>query len=213
MQVIRRISTTLPLFAVILLVLTSCASTPPQASDNPQGAKSINANQITVTFLLSMSKAKAWSILQDYSLPHNYVPGLTKTEIVSENNNGLGAHRQVYKGDDYSDETIIEWSEGQGFLMKLHSGEKPLAPFEFAQFRYALNSDEDEMTRVVLSLYYELPWWDMGGLLNWMLIESAITESLIDVGAGMKYFYQTNEPANDENREKYLEFIGVVDTR
>ncbi len=42
--------------------------------------------------------AQAWSILQDFSQAHNYVPNLSKTEIVSAQKNGVG--RVVYYSED-----------------------------------------------------------------------------------------------------------------
>ena len=94
-----------------------------------------------VSVVADLPLAQSWDKLQDFSVAHNYVPNLSKTEIVSTQRNGIGAHRRVYDEDgDYLEETITEWQEGEGFVIKLHSGEEPMMPFNRAEFSYRLAS-------------------------------------------------------------------------
>ena len=60
------------------------------------------AQCVTAAVNVAVSPAQAWALLSDFTVAHLYVPGLTRTEVVSANKLGLGAHRRVYQGsDDY----------------------------------------------------------------------------------------------------------------
>ena len=89
----------------------------------------------------------AWTLLSDFSLAHNYVPGLSRTEIVSAQTQGVGTHRRVYDADgDYIEETITEWHEGRGFTIRLHEGDAPMTPFEQVLFDYRLDPAAGDAT-------------------------------------------------------------------
>ncbi|MFT6277144.1 MAG: hypothetical protein ACJAZ0_003256, partial [Halioglobus sp.] len=80
---------------------------------------------------LSMSRADAWGNLQDLTIAHHYVPGIIKTEITTEQKTGVGASRRVYQSTDtYLNETVIEWNQGNGFLLHLFKDNGD-APFPF----------------------------------------------------------------------------------
>ena len=79
--------------------------------------------------VINMPREQAWSLLRDLSLAHNYVPGITRTEITTEKAEGPGASRRVFQSSGKGmDETIVEWNEGHGFLIRLHRGEKGAPP-------------------------------------------------------------------------------------
>lgn len=146
--------------------------------------------------------AACWERLQDLSLAHNYVPGLTRTEIVSGSRSGVGAHRRVYSGGKYLEETVTKWREGRGFVIRLHRGGQPMAPFRSAEFEYDLASGGPEQTLVRLSMRIAMPWGGVGALLARLLILPVVRRQLGQVAAGMKHFYETGEPATDADRKR-----------
>ena len=150
-----------------------------------------------------------WDRLRDFSLAHNYVPGLTGTEIVSERRSGVGAHRRVYSGSKYLEESITAWYEGEGFVIRLHRGEKPMPPFRSAEFEYALRAAGEQQTRVQLSMRIEMPWGAFGQLLAKTAILPVMRRQLGQVAAGIKHFYETGEPATDADRKR---LAGAVHT-
>ena len=86
--------------------------------------------KVSSQIALEMPREQAWEKLRDLSLAHNYVPGIVRTAIVSEQAEGVGASRYVYRNaKSYIQETVEEWSEGDGFLIRLHRGDKPAPPF------------------------------------------------------------------------------------
>jgi hypothetical protein len=153
----------------------------------------------------------AWTLLSDFSLAHNYVPGLSRTEIVSAQTQGVGAHRRMYDADgDYIEETITEWHEGQGFTIRLHEGDAPMTPFEQVLFDYRLDPAAGDATDISLALRFSMPW---GGFGNWVgdaLIRPAMESELVQVAAGMKAFYETGRPASDADRERLAPQVTVT---
>jgi uncharacterized membrane protein len=166
---------------------------------------------ITTSVVVERPIADVWQQLQDYSLAHHYVPNIVDTKIVTEQQTGLGASRQVFNSDgSYIVETIIEWLPGQGFLLSLEEQGGPVKPFVFSQFRYNLEGIGSDQTGVNLTLYYQLPWGNLGEWLNRYLLAAYLQHSQPAVAAGFKYFYEQQQPATDEHRAAYQHFINVT---
>ncbi|MCP5131295.1 MAG: SRPBCC family protein [Pseudomonadales bacterium] len=149
--------------------------------------------KVSSQIALEMPREQAWEKLRDLSLAHNYVPGIVRTAIVSEQAEGVGASRYVYRNaKSYIQETVEEWSEGDGFLIRLHRGDKPAPPFRRAWFRYALAEYGPDRTLLTVSLEYELPW---GGLGAWLekVMEKTVQATIRDVAIAMKLFYETGQ--------------------
>lgn len=151
-------------------------------------------HQATASTIINIPLPQAWEKLQDLSLAHNYVPGIIRTEIVSEQAKGLGASRYVYRSkDNYIQETVDEWHEGNGFRIYLHKGDKPAPPFKQAWFIYHLEEDSGDRTRFTATMRYELG----GGLLGkWLggALGSFVGKTIADVTLSMKLFYETGQP-------------------
>lgn len=170
-----------------------------------------DAQQVAVSVVADLPVDRAWSVLSDFSLPHNYVPNIVRTEIVSGQTSGVGAHRRVYSDEDsYLEETIIEWREGEGFVIKLHDGDSPMMPFQRAEFSYSIAPQGSDKTRIDLAMIIEMPWGGFGETLGDWVILPIMEDRLVQVAAGMKYFYQTGRPATDEDRERLAEAVEVL---
>lgn len=168
-------------------------------------------HRASVEVTAALPRAEAWAVLSDFSLAHNYVPDLTRTEIVSAKQRGVGAHRRVYDEDgDYLEETIVEWYEGEGFVISLHDGEEPMAPFRHVEFIYALADSGVAATRIELALVFDMPWGWLGDYLAQWLIVPMMEDNLVQVAAGMKYFYETGNRATDEDRQREAAAVQVL---
>ena len=168
-------------------------------------SKGGSLQQASVELLVDLPLAQSWEKLQDFSVPHHYVPGLTRTEIVSGQSTGWGAHRKVYNEDGgYLEETILDWEEGRGFTLDLHRGEEPMQPFKFAQFAYRLDAATDDRTRVTLSLRFEMPMGTLGATLGDWFVKPRMQEELVQIGAGLKHYYETGTAATDEDRARLV---------
>ena len=152
------------------------------------------SQEVTASIVIDMPRTEAWARLRDISLAHNYVPGIVDTEIVSEAHEGVGASRYVYRNArSYIQETVEEWHEGEGFLIRLHRGDKPAPPFRAAWFRYALEDAGTQQTRLTTTMIYELPWGPLGRWLEPRLAK-VVENTIGDVACALKLFYETGEP-------------------
>ncbi len=167
--------------------------------------------QVAVSVPVDLPMAQAWALLQDFSVPHRYVPGLVRTEIVSGQSRGVGAHRRVFEEDgDFLEETVIEWSEGRGFVLRLHEGDRPMMPFRRAEFSYRLSSLGANSTQVDLALIYQLPGGAVGEVLGDWLIRPVMEKRLVQVAAGLKHYYETGTPASNEDRARLAGAVQLV---
>ncbi|MEP1469563.1 MAG: SRPBCC family protein [Halieaceae bacterium] len=175
------------------------------------GIASAEVHRASVAVTAALPKADAWTLLRDFSLAHNYVPGITRTEIVSDSGQGVGAHRRVYDEEgDFLEETIIEWRDGAGFVIRLHDGDAPMAPFQRAEFVYALAEADAATTRIELALIFEMPWGWLGDTLAEWIIVPLMEDNLVQVAAGMKVFYETGLAATDEDRQREAAAVQVL---
>ncbi|MFV0278815.1 MAG: SRPBCC family protein, partial [Parahaliea sp.] len=89
--------------------------------------------EVAVSTMVDVPHTRAWQLLRDLSAPHRYVPGLSATEFITAEHEGVGASRKVYqRGSDYLQETVIAWDEGHGFVLRLHRGGEAMKPFREA---------------------------------------------------------------------------------
>ena len=161
------------------------------------------AQQVSSQVIINIPRAAAWEKLRDISLAHHYVPGIVKTEIVSEHTTGVGASRYVYRNRrSYIQETVEEWHDGTGFLIRLHKGDKPAPPFKSAWFRNELADHDTDSTRFTASMKYELPWGAFGSWLEKKL-QKLIAATIADVATAMKLYYETGEPTTAAALKRY----------
>jgi hypothetical protein len=146
-----------------------------------------------------LTPAQAWDKLRDLSLADQYVPGLTGLEITTEKTGGVGASRRVYQGDKLAlDETVVSWSEGEGFSLRLHRGEKgPVPPMTEAYFDYGLRVRDG---RVYLhnGMRYRLGLGPLGKLLQKLAVGKIVAGAVRDTTIAQKLYYESGAKVSDE---------------
>ncbi len=161
--------------------------------------------EVSTAILIDVPINEAWARLRDISLAHHYVPGIVKTVVVSQQTTGIGASRYVYRNaTSYIQETVEEWHEGTGFLIRLHKGDKPAAPFRKASFRYSLAEHGEKQTRFTASLTYDMPWGRLGGWLGAKMAK-VVQATIADVALSMKLYYETGVPTTAATLKAYKE--------
>jgi carbon monoxide dehydrogenase subunit G len=150
--------------------------------------------------LIKLPRDRAWALLQDLTLAHHYVPGVLRCELHGEQRHGVGASRRVHqKMGRWMDETVTEWSEGSGFVIRLHRENKgPAAPFKKAQFRYRLEDAGHGQTALTTSLMFDMRWGGFGRLLYRRLMAGAFRGIIRTISLNMKAYYESRagEPVN-----------------
>ena len=105
----------------------------------------------------------------------------------------VGASRRVHMKRGFLDESVVDWHEGQGLVLRLHRAEQgPPFPFRQASFRYALLPEGDARTRLVLSLDGDL----RGGRLGEWLLAGALRRTVAKIAVNLKAFYETGKTQN-----------------
>lgn len=159
------------------------------------------SNQVSSQVTIQMPLDQAWAKLRDLSLAHNYVPGLVKTIVNTENKEGVGASRTVFQTETKGiDETVVEWQDGHGFLIRLHRGEKGAPPpFKEAFFRYRIDAGATPDTTVLTtSLSYTMGMGLFGGLLEKLFLKKIFQGINRDVAISLKQFYESGERVTPE---------------
>ena len=150
--------------------------------------------EVSSSIVIDLPREQAWERLRDISTAHRYVPGIVDTRIVTDRSEGVGASRYVYRNQrSWIQETVEEWHPGEGFLIRLHRGDKPAPPFRASWFRYHFADAEPGATRFTATLIYELPWGALGAWLE-KRMEKVVQATIDDVATAMKLYYESGQP-------------------
>lgn len=142
--------------------------------------------------LLTLTVQQAWTRLRDLSLAPHYVPGLTGCQFHPGPHEGLDASRRVFrKGGQWLDESVVQWQDGQGFVLRLHKGHGAPFPFREATFHYCLQAEGD-VTRITTSMHYSL----RGGRLVERLLGNAFIKVVRQIAENLKAYYETGKTQN-----------------
>ncbi len=163
----------------------------------------LQATEVSFRVTIAVQRERAWELLSDLSLAHNYVPGIIDTRIVTERKMGVGASRAVYQSKTkFMNETVEEWNDGYGFLIRLHYGDDgPPFPFKEAWFRYAIE-DSGNDTILTARLIYVMRWSFVGRWLDRLLLNKFVKSRIRDVALSMKIYYETGERVTSEKLHK-----------
>lgn len=148
--------------------------------------------------LIDLPRSAAWAKLADLTLAERYVPGVTRIEIVTPHDRGIGACRKVYteKRPPF-DETVAEWIEGHGFTVRVHDGDKPSPPFRDFRFRYRLDDAPGGKTRITTTMIYELPWGLLGRVLDAVVMRRIMGRMAQTIADNMKRVYEADARAGN----------------
>ena len=158
---------------------------------------------VTYEVPVNLPRAQVWEKLRDLTLAPFYVPGLTGVEILTEKREGVGASRRVFQAKGQPmDETVESWDDGYGFLIRLHVGDKPPAPFKQAWFDYRIADGPNGTTLFRPSLSYAMPWGPVGALLNALVVKNFAAGNVRKVAENFKGYYETGKVTNPARAEK-----------
>ena len=147
----------------------------------------------SASVVVQRSPEEAWSRLSDLSTAHNYVPGIVRTEMITDTRKGVGASRRVYSSPtEFINETVIAWEEKKGFDLRLHddSGRAPM-PFKVATFSYRLGDSDNTSTTIDLSLSVVFRGGLLGAWLAQHMLAGTIQERTDVIAARLQAFYES----------------------
>lgn len=148
------------------------------------------AREATHQVIIDIPCDKAWEKMQDLTVPHKYVPGLIKTEMHTQQLQGVGVSRRVYKKMMALDETVTQWEEGKGFTLRLHDGDKD-KPLPASFFRYAIEPTQDGKTLFTATMGYTFWLGALGQLIDGPIVFPIVKGQIRDVALAVKHYYET----------------------
>ena len=147
--------------------------------------------QVQASTIIQQPMNQVWDKLRDLSKAHFYVPNLDSCEIITEQTSGVGASR-IVRGT--LQETVTQWHEGSGFVLRLHTrkgdGVPPL--MSQATFEYHLSADNDHATRLTNTLSYTMKFGIFGRFLN-LLIRPTMRTMQKQITLAQRLYYETGE--------------------
>jgi len=147
--------------------------------------------------LVNMPKNEVWQRLRDLTIAHYYVPGLRDCRMTTAQKEGVGASRTVYMAMGMAmDETVVEWTEGEGFVIRLHNGDKPPQMFAQACFHYRIEDAPGGQTRFRPGMTYTPRGGALGRLIDRLIMNRMVGKSMKGVAEGLKKYYETGKPSN-----------------
>lgn len=139
---------------------------------------------------MDLPATTAWNNLRDLTLATYYVPGVKETWLVTDQREGVGASRMVrMENGNVMEETVEEWTEGRGFVVRLHKDGQPALPF-FRQclFRYEIEPAGDR-TLFRPAMHFETAPGVIGSLVS--VFAGLVMKTVVrKVGQSMKRFYE-----------------------
>lgn len=77
---------------------------------------------------INATKAEVWAVLSDFGGIYRWDPGVRHSYCTSNIEQGTLATRrcELLNGEDYLDERIIEWIEGESFKVEIYDTNLPL---------------------------------------------------------------------------------------
>lgn len=152
--------------------------------------------------VIELPRDQVWEKLRDLSAAHHYVQSVKDTRIDTDQREGIGASRTVFlKDGSEMQETVEEWTDGGGFLIRLHKGDKRAMPiFSRFYFRYAIEHAPGRAGEATLfrpALLYKTRFGPIGWIIG-KLAHDKMAGSAQDVGIAMKEYHETGEPVSSE---------------
>lgn len=155
---------------------------------------------VTAQVVLDMPRGEVWRRMQDLTVSKYYVPGLLDCRVTTAHQRGVGTSRKVCMKHMVMDETVTEWEEGRGFLLRLHNGVRPPPMFSRASCRYRLEDGPDGGCIFVHTLSYVMRGGVFGILLARLLMNGVMQKSATAVAENLKRYYETGKPTNPAYR-------------
>lgn len=136
--------------------------------------------------IVNATKEDVWKVISNYGDIYKFNPVVRKSYITSSQNQGIGATRvcELFPTGKLS-ETIKEWFEGEGFLLEVIPIEK-LPPVKNFTTSFGVEKLSGNKTRVSISLNYQMKLGITGKIINKILIQPKLEDSIDGLLRGLK---------------------------
>jgi len=144
---------------------------------------------------INATTEKVWEVLADFGGIYRWNPGVRHSYSTSESNQGLLAARrcELLKGNDYLDERILEWRDGESFKVDIYETNLPI---HRNVIEFSIEADGFG-TIVTVAPDYALKYGLLGRLMNQIVVRRQFKKGMEDLLAGLKYHIETGELVGD----------------
>lgn len=135
---------------------------------------------------INSPKQKVWEIVSDLGSIYKFNPGVSKSYYTTDKTEGIGAARicELQPAGKII-ETVTNWIEGSGFLLRIDPLEKAPPVKNFSGF-FELEKLNNHETQVSVTINYEMKLGVIGHLLNNLIIQSKMEDSIEHLLEGLK---------------------------
>ena len=144
---------------------------------------------------INATKGEVWAVLADFGGIYRWNPGVRHSFTTSESSHGLLAtrHCELLNGDDYLDENILEWRDGESFKVNVYETNLPLYR---NVVEFSIEADGSD-TIVTVAPDYALKYGLLGRLMDRIAVGRKFKKGMSDLLAGLKHHIETGELVGD----------------
>jgi len=144
---------------------------------------------------INATTEKVWEVLADFGGIYRWNPGVRHSYSTSENSHGRLAtrHCELLKGDEFLNEQILEWRDGESFKVDIYETN---LPFHRNVVEFSIEADGSG-TIVMVAPDYALKYGLLGRLMNQIVVRRKFRKGMEDLLTGLKYHIETGEVVGD----------------
>lgn len=137
--------------------------------------------------VIAADPALVWSVLGDFQNVGNWAPEVTASSSLGEADNGLGAGRRCHiRGVGEVDEFVTHWEPPK----RLRYSVSPIGPIRRSESDWRVDAEPNGGTRVSLALDYQVGLGVLGRLLNTLIIQNRVEQSIPRVLSRLRRFVE-----------------------
>ncbi|MFQ5612189.1 MAG: SRPBCC family protein [Anaerolineae bacterium] len=131
-----------------------------------------------------------WAVLADIGEIYRWNPGVVSSHLTTDTATDVGASRYCdLGGNNYLDEKVVEWEEGQRLTMRIV---RTNLPFKTADIRFKLRADNGA-TVVSVSPDYRLKFSLLGTLLDQLYVRRTYAKGMKALLTGLKHYIESGQ--------------------
>jgi hypothetical protein len=144
---------------------------------------------------INATKEQVWAVLADFGGIYRWNPGVRNSFSTSDIKQGTLATRrcELLTGDDYLDERVLEWVDGESFKVEIYDTNLPLHK-NIVEFSI---ESTDSGAVVTVTPDYTLKYGPVGWLMDRIMVRQLFNSGMEDLLSGLKYYVETGEVVGD----------------
>ena len=150
-------------------------------------------SKIKMEIAVDATPEKVWDVLGDFGNVYKWSPAVISSSALSGHERGGDAIRQCeVPGFGTVDETVTDWTEGQGFRFEVEA----TGPIKRGISEWRIQ-DRDGETFVSVAFDFHVRFGAIGSVMDRLVMRRMIRRLLSRTLTGLKYYVETGEEVGD----------------